>query len=719
MLCGMLLTCLLLGPGPAPAAAESAPAPARLSDGAIPASYTLVAENATFQLYVNSATLAFKVVDKRSGHIWHSNLDEPAAGDRLNRTWRAFAQSGISIDYLDQKAVSRRASITTAEHSLEVKPTGQGIEAQVTFAEAGISLKLVLRLEETGVSVEVPFSSVVESGDFALELLHLYPFMGAARGDEVPGYMFIPDGCGTLIHFASTTKAKNMFYGRYYGADLAMITKVPFDPTVRPPYPMSIPVIGMVHGVGQSAYIAVLEKGAPYAEIRAHPAGVTTNFSFVYNAFIYNQSYFQPTSRSGDGVTVLQPDTNAFDIRVHYRFLSGADADVVGMARSYQQYLLERGALRKRAGSDSNIGIRLEFLGAESERVLFWFRTIPMTTISQMEAILADLEVANPEVVYYGWQPEGASAMPPAQLKLDGHLGTVAELRRLAEQTVARGGRFYLYLDPQAALSGEGGYSSRYDLAMSITGQYIEGHNRNKRNYYFNLEALRQRYTRLSRQVQAQLQAGLALDGIGDTLYSDLARGRPLNREQAIARYQELLAQGPGLLAFYTPNDYVFGQAAAYFDIPLSDSGYTYTTETVPFLQIVLAGYVPYYGPPLNFSPDVRGDLLRHADLGAYPSFFVSHEDTAHILNTRSSWIYLSSFRQLEDTIEEGYAWLNRLLGPVKGERIVARQALAKGVFATTYSNGKQIIVNYNDEPFTIDGLVLAGRDALLREVAP
>ena len=80
----------------------------------IPETFELVAENNVFQLYVNKATLAFKVVDKRSGYVWHSNVDETEKqdGDRLNKTWTAFAGSGISIDYLDQKAISERASIT-------------------------------------------------------------------------------------------------------------------------------------------------------------------------------------------------------------------------------------------------------------------------------------------------------------------------------------------------------------------------------------------------------------------------------------------------------------------------------------------------------------------------------------------------------------------------------------------------------------------------------
>jgi hypothetical protein len=706
-----LLLSLLLPP----LAATAAP----VGDAGVPESYDLVAENAAFRLYVNPETLAFKVLDKRNGYFWHSNLDEKQEGDRLNRTWLAFAQSGISIDYLDQKANAKRASIALADHTLEIQRIENGIQAQVTFTEAAISVGIRILLEETGVRVEVPFESIREEGEFRLGVLHLYPWMGATRRAEVDGYMFIPDGCGTIIAFTEQTKAKNMFYGRYYGPDLGMLASMPFDPTLRRPYPISMPVIGMVHGEGRNAYLAILEKGASYAEVQAHPSGIITNFNFLYNAFIYNESYFQRTSRAGDGVTVIQPRTNAFDIVLHYRFLVGPEAGYVGIARSYQQYLLEKGLLRRQAMPSGNIGIRLEFLGAERERVLFWYRAIPMTTVEQMREILAELRVSNPQVVYYGWQPGGASAMPPTRLKLDRHLGRLSDLRALAESVRARGGTFALYLDPLAALREEQRAFSRYDLAMAITGDYLRGYWRGKPNFYFNLSALQARFRSLSREVNQKLSAGLALDHIGNFLFSDFRKGNTLNREQAIAAYQELLSTSPVPLALYTPNDYLFAYASAYYDIPLSDSGYIYATRPVPFLPIVLSGYIPYYGEALNFSPDVRGDLLRHAEYGAYPSYFLTHEETARILKTRSSWIYVSAYRQLGAQIEESYAWLNALLAPVQGASIIGHEQLAPQVFATTYSNGKQIIVNYGETPVQLYGLTIPAQDAVLREVTP
>ncbi len=694
--------------------------PAGQLDQEIPEAYELVGENASFQLYANRASLAFKVVDRRSGYVWHSNLDEKIDGDRLNKTWTAFASSGISIDYLDEKAASERLSITNSEPVIQFNPTGQGFEATVNFPDPSITLLLRVMLEDTGVSVEIPFDSISEADPaYKLGQLYVYPFLGFTRGATTPGYMLIPDGSGSLIRFAETTKATNMYYGRYYGADLGMLAEMPYDPTVNRAMRISVPVYGLVHGEKENGYIAIVEKGASYGEIQAHPAGIITNFNFIYNMFVYNQSYFQATNRSGAGVTTLQQKTNAFDVKIHYRFLTGENSDYVGMARSYQQYLVERGQLKKVADDGNDIGIKLEFLGGEKEKVLFWWRLIPMTTVEQMAAILDALEVKNPDVVYYGWQPLGASSMPPKSLKIDGGLGSLDQLRELVDKVQSEGGNFALYLNPQAALYQESGYSPRYDLAMAITNVNMIGYNRSTVNYFLNDEAVNQRFSNLNADVTSRLNAGLALDGIGTTLYSDFKSGNFLTREEAIGRYRALMGANPGRKAFYLPNDYMFGSMDAYYDMPLSNNGYIYTNEAVPFLQIALSGYIPYFGPAMNFSSDPQTDLLRHVDYGVYPSFFLTQEVTGKIINTHSSWLYTSSYQQWGGEINQTYQWLNALLGPVKSQSIIAREMLADGVVAVTYENGKQILVNYTDRPFNAGGTVVNAKDAIIREVVP
>jgi hypothetical protein len=685
----------------------------------IPPSYQQMAENDLFRLYVDSDTLAFKLLDKRSSYLWQSGIDQIAEGDRLNKSWQAFAKSGISIEYLDEQATNKRVSITNATHTLEVLPIPQGVSAKITFTDYDITVGVRLQLEAEGVRVEVPFDSIHEGNPkFRLSLLYVYPFLGATRGGSVPGYIFMPDGTGSLIRFADTTKAKTMFYGRYYGADLGMVGDFPYDPFVVAPSPISIPVFGMVHGEGKNAFLSVVEKGAAYGELQVHPAGIITNFNFAVHAFIYNQSYFQATNRSGAGVTTVQKQPNKFDAVVHYRFLTGTAADYVGMARSYQRYLVDRGILHKLNDPNPNIGIRLEFLGGDKEKILLWHRFVPMTTLRQMRDILAALALPNPQVIYYGWQPFGATNMPPTNLALEGGLGSLDDLRVLNETITAGGGTLSLYVDPQIAVRDEPGYSSRNDLAMAITSVNLRGYNRAPA-YYLTFDALQRRYAALASDVAAHAKVGLALDSIGSLLFSDFREGHFLNREAAITAYQTLLANSAVRLSFYRPNDYLFGAAQAYYDMPLDDNGYIYTSEAVPFLPIVLAGYLPYYGGALNFSSSEQDDLLRQVDFGSYPSYFLTQEPTGNMLNTPSAWIYSSSYAQWGETIRRTYAWMNALLAPVRGQEIIAREKVKEGVFVTTYASGRQIVVNYTNQPFIYNGKTVAAKDASLLEKSP
>lgn len=685
----------------------------------IPDGYQMSAENELFRLYIDPATLAFKLLDRRSGYLWHSGIDALLENDRLNTSWRAFARSGISIEYFDSRAANKRASITNAEHTLDVIPVDQGISAHLTFLELGISFTVIVQLETDGVRVEVPGASIREENpDFRLGKIYFYPFLGATRGSSTPGYLFLPDGSGSLIRFADATKARNMFYGRYYGVDLGMLAQQPYDPRIIAPAPISLPVFGMVHGENAHAFIAVIERGAGYSELQAHPAGIITNFNFAYNAFIYSETYFQATNRSGAGVTIVQNQRNAFDAVLHYRFLTGEAATLVGMAHSYQRYLLDRGLLRRNDTSNPNIGMRLEFLGGDKEKILLWNRFIPMTTISQMRAILDALQIPHAEVIYYGWQPFGATAMPPTVLTLEGGLGSIDELRALAAEVESAGGHFALYLAPQEALWNEPGYSPRGDLALAITNTTIWGYNRYA-SYFFQIDALRQRYSALSEDIAARLPAGLALDGIGWMLYTDYRERQPFNREDAIRAYRDLLAETPLRLSFYRPNDYLFSLTSAYYDIPLSDNGYVFTSETVPFLPIVLAGYIPYYGTALNFSSNRQNDLLRHVEFGAYPAYFLTHEATANMLSTPSNWIYTSSYVQWGEQIRATYRWMNALLSPVRGQEIIGHERLAEGVYATTYARGGRIIVNYTDQPFVSGAITVEAKNAAFVEGKP
>ncbi len=683
----------------------------------IPDTYQKVGENETFVLYANPETIAFKLVDKRSAYVWHSNLDEVTEEDDLNKKWTAFAQSGISIDYITKKATTSRLDITKDNPNISFNVLPNGFSAKVNYALYGLGYTVSVTLEDNGVHIEIPNETLVQSmsEEYRIDTIHVYPFFGATILDKVPGYFFIPDGSGALLRFQKETRANSMFYGRYYGNDLGMFSENTYYDSIIPAYDLSLPIYGMVHGIDQHAYTVIIDKGSAYGRLRLHPAGVTTQFNFLYNSFIYNEAYFQATNRSGAGVDAIQKKTNEFDVSMHYRFLDADQSNYVGMAKDYQSYLVDKGELTQSVQVDDHIGIRLEFLGGEKKKFLFWDIPLTMTTLAQMKEILADLKlngVFNPEVIYYGWQPLGASKMIPTSFKLESKLGSVASLKSLISEVEADKGSFSLYVNPQVAYRNASGYSTRTDLAMSITNKNLLSNDRNKVNYLFNLKNITKRLEGLD-QMKGLDSIEFALGTMGYTLYSDFKTSQFLNRENAITAYRDVWEKMNHRLSFYSPNDYALKYARNIYDVPVTNSGYVYASDTVPFLQIALSGKINMYSTALNFSSDILFERLRLVDFNVYPSFYLTHDATSKILDTSSNWIYSSAYAQWDDSIASTYMWMDHILSQVKGASILKRQIPQEGISVITYSNSKTIVVNYTSNDIFYEGHQVKAFDAI------
>ncbi len=182
---------------------------------------------------------------------------------------------------------------------------------------------------------------------------------------------------------------------------------------------ITMPVYGVVHGVGQNGFLTVLADGKHYAEMLAYPGGVSTDFYWITAEYHYRYEYFQPTSESMDGFNAYQPERNRFDIKQEIIFLTEERADYVGMGKAYQQYLLENGELSR---SRDEVDIRLEFLGGEIERGLLWDSVLAMTTLENLERHVIELKgrgVSAMHVIYRGWSKGGLTGTLPSKFPFE------------------------------------------------------------------------------------------------------------------------------------------------------------------------------------------------------------------------------------------------------------------------------------------------------------
>lgn len=669
--------------------------------------YYKVAENDALELYVKEANLGLKIRNKATGYVWNSTLD--TKDESLNNTWQAFAESAVTVEYMDNKNKIRQLTLTGENAKTEVNKKASGFTADVAFNKQSIKLTLDVTLENDSISVKVPYASIEEKDDtYKIQSIILYPFFGATKGQEVPGYMFIPDGSGALISLSEKTSATQPYSSKVYGTDLGISGVLKKDKTDNSLSPEQIymPVFGMNHS-GKDAYAASVEDGSAYSVIQAYPAGVTTAFNWVTAKFTYRESYFKPIDKKGNGITVNQDKKNSFDASIRYMFLTDKDANYVGMAKRYQKQLVDRGMLTKLSNAeDKDVPVRLEFFAAENKKQFFWKKIIPMTTVSQMDSIIKDLnanKVNNMTVVVDGWTKGGVSGASPTHFPFEGKVGSKNDWINFVRDYGNKGIPVYMNTNYINAYDGNKGFKKN-DIAQTISEQFITiGDNVS----YLNPNSSSKIFKDEISKFNDYGMTNIALGAIGKNLFSSYNKNNTLSRTDAIKTYETMLEENNNKFALYKPNDYLLKYTNEYLDIPMDSSKFMLETESVPFMQIVLKGYVKYYAPASNFNADGANKLLKMVDYGTLPSFYLTQEDPVKLLDTNTEWLYTSQYSVWKDEIVKEYEAANKALKPVQNASFEDRKALADGVFVNTYSNGVSILINYTKDSYKYNDITV------------
>jgi hypothetical protein len=75
---------------------------------------------------------------------------------------------------------------------------------------------------------------------------------------------------------------------------------------------------------------------------------------------------------------------------------------------------------------------------------------------------------------------------------------------------------------------------------------------------------------------------------------------------------------------------------------------------------------------------------------------------------------YSTNYKDWLQEIVSQYQKYEEALGDVQNEFITGHREIEKGVFETTYSNGKHIIVNYNDKQVNVGDVVVKAKDYIV-----
>ena len=691
--------------------------------GEILAEDELVAKNAGFELYINPDNLILKLKDLSNGYVWSSAPKEESM-ESLNAEWKKIATSLVMIESFNSSgSVTRSALDYSGDKKPQITKSGNGFSANLDFGNADISLTVNVELKDYGININVPDESIIQEGKNTLHKLYIMPFFGASRGDEIPGYVLIPDGSGALIRFSKPRSYISTFNERVYGYDLGM-TRLPAQaarPSQTDRMRLSMPVFGISHGSRQNAFLAVAESGDEYMGIQVNPSGSTVDFTWGCASFIYKDQYVQPTSKSGGGFTTMQPHNNTVNVSMDYVLLSGEDADYVGMAKAYRTKLKDAGMLNHSVDPDSPVKLKIEALMAEPVKGIVGNRMAAMTKFTDVKRWIKELDesgISGLSLVLWGYEKGGVNGRKLDAVKPDRNVGTMNQLKDLRDMVNAQGHELMFRKEIQS------GYEKQIDKSRLLN--HIDGGVINKTDvskpmfstlYYQGLKDMKETLDLFAKN--GDVMENLALSGVSTNLFSDFRRNREIYRNETKDKVMELLDttdESFAALAFYDPNAYTLKYADAVYDVPMQHSQFAYETDTVPFIQIVMSGSVEYYAPHLNFGTNNIDDILKLLDYGAYPSYILTEKYSSELAATNLNYIYSSQYSDWKDKMIETYHYINGILSEVKGKAIEKRTIPVDGIAIVEYEGGTTIAVNYTNEAWDYEGVEVPGKSAKIIE---
>jgi len=165
----------------------------------------------------------------------------------------------------------------------------------------------------------------------------------------------------------------------------------------------------------------------------------------------------------------------------------------------------------------------------------------------------------------------------------------------------------------------------------------------------------------------------------------------------------------------YRPDYYNLSHASKVYMNLIYHNRSRFFTDSVPFEQILLSGYMELYSQFLNFSPNIHVDVLKVIEYGINPAFLITYRPSHLLSRSISKDLYATYYGNLDTYMVETYEKVNEALQDVMGHEIIWREVISSGVVRVDYDNGMSIYVNYTNQIVTTEGIIINPLDAVVK----
>ena len=596
-------------------------------------------------------------------------------------------------------------------------------------------LALEYTLDSEGLTVTLPANGLrFDESRYSLENISVLPWMGCGSNPN-PGYTFFPDGSGAIFDFEELAEySETQISGQVYGVDYAYQTiTATHQETIRMPVfgvteeqtLTSIAPDGSqkVEEVDRG-FLAIIEEGDSMARLTSFHGGSRHEYHSVQMEYYprpkdsYNIKDAISSTTSGSSAMWEVVSSRKYTGNYKIRYIMLTDEDVaaqvqhdmgdeefiyympsyVGMAEAYRDYLIDREVLSALTEEDvkEDIPLYLNVFGAidTTEKIMSIpvDVTVPLTSfddIMKMYDDLSALGITNLNFKLTGFQNGGMYATVPYRLDWEKAVGNEKGFEALLADAKSNGYKVFpdfdfVYINDTGMFDG---LSLRKHAIKSIDNRYASRreYSATKQAYvsYFELCLSPAYYEHFYLKLTENYlkffgdgdETSISVGTLGSELNSDFDDEDPYNREDSKAYTIETfayLAEQYDNIMTSGGNAYTWKYVDYILDVPLDSSRFIRASASVPFMGMVLHGYVQFAGTPINMEGNIDYAFLKAVENGSSINFILSYQNTTTLKEDyRLSKYYSVRYDIWFDDVVEIYNELNSLLSDVQLETIV------------------------------------------------
>ena len=695
----------------------------------VPESYTKVSENANLALFINYATGEYALLNKKNSSYFFSNPLDRDRDNVANSETEKIAASQMSVSYIT--AAFKTFELTSGDANIVTETYGDSQIISYFFDSDSTSfiIPIMLTLKEDYLEVELLIDSINEMSETRILKISMMQVFGAGNPKD-EGYILLPDGMGSLMNFNEYYHNINVYDGYVYSKDPTsgagvneLVYGIDLTESIR------MPVYGIKKN--DSAYLAVMTQGAANVTLKAYCSGMLNSYNFIYPTINIRDSQTRRTGAGTSGAGVYYSDELPSNFIMRVYPLAGDDADYIGMAEKYREYLINDVGVEPLA-EDVGTPMNVTLIGAYKKTKHFlgfpYTGVDSMTTFGQAEEILTDLTdkgVDNMICGMLGWNSGGLEDAVSTSFNPETKLGGKKGAKKLLSTAKELDVPIQFDVDLVNFYKSSGSYTKinstvdGLDLSPVALFPFIVSVNRVDRertpHYLFHPTTMMEISTKFVQDASKVGIENYSFSTLGEDPYPAYNSDDVYTRDEMTVTVTDIMnnvaEQTDGIITSATGNSYILPAANNIIDAPIYSSKLYFAREEVPFFHIALRGLTRISGPALNLSAETDDVILRSAQYGVGLYAVLSHESSSNLKETAYNYYYSTEYALLGEDMANAYKRLKVVYDAIDTATISEYQIVSEDFKVTTFANGAKVYVNYGDTDITYNGVKVPAVD--------